>query len=68
MASAALTVAYFAVGTLLFFFWVYGIWSFARDVRYRFVPAAREYRRERRREKEAEQREREREERERQLY
>ena len=39
-------LAWFYVGglTLLFFFWVYGIVSFARDVRYRLLPAIRRYR------------------------
>ena len=39
-------LAWFYVGgfTLLFFFWMYGIVSFARDVRYRLLPAIRRYR------------------------
>ncbi|MFC6733267.1 MULTISPECIES: hypothetical protein [unclassified Haladaptatus] len=30
---------YLAGGTLLFFFWAYGIVSFARDLKNRFIPA-----------------------------
>ena len=59
---------YVAGVTILFFFWVYGIVSFARDCKYRYVPAIRQFvaaRRERKRESE---RESEREETERQLY
>lgn len=39
-------LAWFYVGglTLLFFFWVYGIVSFARDVRRKLLPAIRQYR------------------------
>ncbi len=54
--------------TLLFFFWVYGIVAFVRDLRGRYLPALRQYRRGRAVEQEREEREREREERERQLY
>ncbi|WP_440767073.1 hypothetical protein [Natronorubrum sp. DTA7] len=28
---------------VLFFFWIYGIVSFYFDLRYQFIPAAREY-------------------------
>jgi len=56
------------MGTLLFFFWVYGIWAFARDVRRTYIPGLRGWLA-RRREKQAEQeRESEREEQEKQLY
>lgn len=59
---------YFGMGTLLFFFWVYGIWAFARDVRRTYIPGFRGWIA-RRREKKAEQeRESEREEQEKQLY
>ncbi|WP_254546235.1 hypothetical protein [Halomarina pelagica] len=54
--------------TLLFFFWVYGIVAFVRDVRGRWLPAARQYWRGRRALREQAKQEREREERERQLY
>jgi hypothetical protein len=59
---------YFGGGTLLFFFWVYGIVAFVRDLRGRYLPALRQYRRGREQQQaEAERRE-EREEREQQLY
>lgn len=38
---------YFAFGTLLFFFWVYGIVSFVVDVRRQVIPWIRERRRDR---------------------
>lgn len=37
---------FFGAGTLLFFFWIYGIVSFYFDLRYQFVPAVRSYLRE----------------------
>ena len=62
------TLLYFGAGTLLFFFWVYGIVAFVRDCRRTYVPGIRGWlaaRREREREeREAD----EREEKERQLY
>jgi hypothetical protein len=54
--------------TVLFFFWVYGIYAFVRDTKNKFIPLARQYRRGRRRDKEEAQREAEREEHEEQLY
>ncbi|MFC7156296.1 hypothetical protein ACFQPA_12665 [Halomarina halobia] len=54
--------------TLLFFFWVYGIVAFVRDVRRRLIPTVRQFWRGRQRLREQAQKEREREERERQLY
>jgi len=59
---------YLIGGTILFFFWAYGIVSFALDCKNKFIPAIRRFvaaRRERKREAE---RESEREETERQLY
>jgi hypothetical protein len=59
---------YLLGGTVLFFFWVYGIVSFALDCKHKFFPAIRRLiaaRRERKREAE---RESEREDKERQLY
>ncbi|MDG5775480.1 hypothetical protein VB773_11435 [Haloarculaceae archaeon H-GB2-1] len=61
-------LAYFGAGTILFFFWAYGIYAFARDLRHKFLPLARQYLRGRRERKRAEERERERTEREEQLY
>ncbi|WP_101294888.1 hypothetical protein [Halegenticoccus soli] len=54
--------------TLLFFFWAYGIVSFALDVKNVYVPKGRQFIRGRRRIKEQRKEEEEREERERQLY
>lgn len=59
---------YFGGGTLLFFFWVYGIVSFAIDIRKKIIPRIRQYRRGRRRIANEKQEEREREKDERQLY
>lgn len=59
---------YLVGGTVLFFFWAYGIVSFVRDCRNRFVPAIGRLVEARRRKRVEEERKREREERERQLY
>jgi hypothetical protein len=59
---------YLVAGTMLFFFWAYGIVSFVRDCKNRYVPAIGRFVRGRRRERAEAEREREREERERQLY
>ncbi|WP_267643460.1 hypothetical protein [Haloarchaeobius amylolyticus] len=58
---------YFGAGTLLFFFWVYGIASFVLDLKNKIIPGIRQYMRGRRRQREAAQREQEREEKEKQL-
>lgn len=55
-------------GTVLFFFWAYGIVSFALDVKNKFVPAGRKLLANRREEKAQAERENEREENEQQLY
>ncbi|WP_435195116.1 hypothetical protein [Natronomonas sp. EA1] len=60
-------LTYFAAGSLLFGFWAYGLVSFALDVKNKFIPLVREYRRERQEKQTQERREQEREERERQL-
>ncbi|ELZ06161.1 hypothetical protein [Natrialba asiatica] len=39
-------VVFVIAAVALFFFWIYGIVSFYFDLRYRFVPVVREYRRE----------------------
>ncbi|QGA82596.1 hypothetical protein [Halomicrobium sp. LC1Hm] len=52
----------------LFFFWVYGIVSFAFDLRNKIVPGILQYRRGRRKRKAEREREQEREEKEQQLY
>ena len=59
---------YLIGGTVLFFFWAYGIVSFVNDCRKRYLPAAARYLAGRRRQQEEAEAEREREERERQLY
>ena len=59
---------YLLGGTVLFFFWAYGIVSFAFDCKHKFIPLIRQWvaaRRESRREAEHEG---EREDKERQLY
>lgn len=59
---------YFGAGTLLFFFWVYGIVSFGFDIKNKIIPGIKQYRRGRRRIKEEEQRENEREKNEQELF
>ena len=66
MVSGALL--YFGMGTLLFFFWVYGIYAFARDCRRTYIPGLKRVVAHRRDREEAQEREQEREEQERQLY
>lgn len=61
-------LAYFAVGTLLFFFWAYGIVSFVLDLKNKIIPGIRQYLRGRRRLQEERREQEEREEKERQLY
>ncbi|WP_129113315.1 hypothetical protein [Halegenticoccus tardaugens] len=60
--------AYLGGMTVLFFFWVYGIVSFALDVKNLYIPKGRQFLRGRRRIKEEKEKEQEREDRERQLY
>ena len=59
---------YLVGGTVLFFFWAYGIVSFAFDCKNKFLPAIRTLVANRRAQKEESERESEREEAERQLY
>jgi hypothetical protein len=40
---------YFTIGTILFFFWAYGIVSFVLDVKNKLLPLTRQYLRGRRR-------------------
>lgn len=68
MAITNLGLLYVGGMSLLFVFWAYGIVSFVRDVRHKFIPQIRQYLRGRQREKEKAKREAERKERERQLY
>lgn len=67
MVSTA-TLLYFGMGTVLFFFWIYGIYAFVRDSRRRYLPLLRAWIARRRGRDTAEEREQEREEREKQLY
>lgn len=59
---------YFGGGTVLFFFWVYGIVSFAVDLRKKIIPGIRQYWQGRRRIAEEKRQEEEREKDEQQLY
>ena len=59
---------YFGAGSILFFFWAYGIVSFGRDVKRKGLPALKQILRNRRAEKEEVAQREEREKRERQLY
>ncbi|WP_440989618.1 hypothetical protein [Haloarchaeobius baliensis] len=61
-------LVYYGGGTLLFFFWVYGIVSFVRDLRRTYVPALRQLAAARQERKEQQAEAEQREERERQLY
>ncbi|WP_255196354.1 hypothetical protein [Halorarius litoreus] len=60
-------LTYFAVGSLLFVFWAYGVVSFALDVKRKFVPMGRQYLRGREEQKQQARKEQERDEREKQL-
>jgi hypothetical protein len=64
----AAELVYFGGGTVLFFFWVYGIVSFGLDLKNKIIPGIRQYRRGRRRLKRQAEEDKESEERERQLY
>jgi hypothetical protein len=59
---------YFGAGTLLFFFWAYGIIRFLMDLRNIYIPKTRQYLRGRRRIKQRREEDEEREEQEQQLY
>ncbi|MFC6963599.1 hypothetical protein [Halocatena marina] len=61
-------LVYFGAGTLLFFFWAYGIVSFALDMKNKIIPSVKQYRRGRRRLAEEKQQEQERKKDEQQLY
>jgi len=63
-----LGLLYLVGGTVLFFFWAYGIVSFVLDCKNTFLPAIRALLAERRKRKREDERESEREETERQLY
>ena len=59
---------YLLGGTVLFFFWAYGIVSFVRDAKRKFIPAGKRLLAARREQKEQAEQDKEREEKERQLY
>lgn len=61
-------LVYFGGGTILFFFWAYGIVSFVLDVKNKFVPGAKTLYRNWREAKQEAEREEERERQEQQLY
>ena len=63
-----LGVAYVTGVTILFFFWVYGIYAFVRDLKNRYIPLARQYVRGRRKTKADAEEDAEREEGERGLF
>lgn len=66
--SSLIPVVYYGGLTILFFFWIYGIVSFALDVKNRILPGIAQYRRGRAKREQQRERERERTEREEQLY
>lgn len=66
--SSLVPVVYYGGGLVLFFFWIYGIVSFALDVKNKVVPGIRQYRRGRKRQQAKQEREQEQNEQEQQLY
>ncbi|WP_123536754.1 hypothetical protein [Halosimplex salinum] len=62
------TLLYFGMGTLLFFFWAYGIYAFVRDCRRTYIPGLRRLLARRREQTDERDREQERDEKEKQLY
>ena len=66
--SDLVPLVYYGGMTVLFFFWIYGIVSFALDVKHKIIPGIRQYRRGRTRRKRRQQQEDEQREREEQLY
>ena len=68
MAGETVALVYWGGMVVLFFFWVYGIVSFAFDLKNKIVPGVLQYRRGRRKLDAEKSEEAERDERERQLY
>ncbi|MFC6755484.1 MULTISPECIES: hypothetical protein [Haloarcula] len=68
MESTLIATVYWGGMLALFFFWAYGIASFALDLKNKIIPGIVRYRRGRRAEKAKAEREQERDEREQQLY
>ena len=66
--SEVVALVYYGGLTVLFFFWIYGIVSFALDVKNKLIPTVRQYRRARTQRSRQEEHDNERQEREEQLY
>ncbi len=66
--SELIPIIYYGGLTTLFFFWIYGIVSFALDIRHKVIPIVRQYRRTRTTRKQQQEHDNERQEREEQLY
>ena len=66
--SSLVPLVYYGGLTVLFFFWIYGIVSFALDVKNTIVPGLRQYRRGRKKQKQQHREDNERKENEEQLY
>ena len=66
--SELIPIVYYGGLTTLFFFWIYGIVSFALDVRNKLIPGLRQYRQHNTQRKRQQEHDNERKEREEQLY
>ncbi|ELY39683.1 hypothetical protein [Natronorubrum tibetense] len=66
--SELVPLVYYGGLTVLFFFWIYGIVSFALDLKHKLVPGIRQYRRGRTQRDQRHQDDHERKENEEQLY
>ena len=66
--SSLVPLVYYGGFLVLFFFWIYGIVSFALDLKNKVIPGIKQYRRGRARQKGEQERESERDEKEQQLY
>ena len=66
--SSLVPLVYYGGLTVLFFFWIYGIVSFALDVKNTIIPGIRQYRRGRKKQKQQQREDNERKENEEQLY
>ncbi|WP_440771774.1 hypothetical protein [Natronorubrum sp. DTA28] len=66
--SELVPIVYYGGLTVLFFFWIYGIVSFALDVKNTIIPGVRQYRHGRKTQKQQQREDNERKENEEQLY
>ncbi len=66
--SELVPIVYYGGLTTLFFFWIYGIVSFALDVKHKAIPAIRQYRRNKQQRTRQQDHDNERQDREEQLY